>query len=52
MNLQVTYDCHDMEAVVKKLFVMNEQRIDFNDEMIGTVGQYHYSWKVDATRKR
>ena len=36
MKTQVTYDCHDMEAAVKELFVMNMLWIDFDDEMIGT----------------
>jgi len=42
MKLRVTYDCHDIEKTVKKLFVMIVLQIDFEDEIIGTTGQYRH----------
>ena len=36
VKMRVTYDCHDMEAYVKKLFVMNVQRYDAEVDIFGS----------------
>jgi hypothetical protein len=36
MKMQVTYDCHDMKAYVKKLFVVNVQRYDEEVDIFGS----------------